>query len=113
MTRVTVYDANPADAASRFERDGAALIHIVDLDGAIASEPRTLDAVARIRAAVRCAIDVSGGLRTIETVREVITAGARADPLAPAATAAPPAGSRGARGADFHGGVGTYIAPDP
>ena len=76
MNRVTVYDANPADAASRFEQDGAALIHIVDLDGAIAGEPRNLDAVARIRAAVRCAIDVSGGLRTIETVREVITAGA-------------------------------------
>jgi len=76
MNRVTVYDANPADAASRFEQDGAALIHIVDLDGAIAGEPRNLDAVARIRAAVRCAIDVSGGLRTIETVRDVMTAGA-------------------------------------
>jgi phosphoribosylformimino-5-aminoimidazole carboxamide ribotide isomerase len=76
MNRVTIYDANPAAVASRFEEEGAALIHIVDLDGAIAGEPRNLDAVARIRGAVRCALDVSGGLRTIATVRDVMSAGA-------------------------------------
>ncbi len=76
MNRVTVYDASPPAAAHNFEDEGASLIHIVDLDGAIAGEPRNLDAVARIRAAVRCAIDVSGGLRTIETIREVVVAGA-------------------------------------
>lgn len=76
MNRVTVYDSSPPDAARRFEQDGATLIHIVDLDGAIAGEPRNLDAVAGIRAAIRCAIDVSGGLRTIETIRKVVAAGA-------------------------------------
>src|SRR5579863_3971412 len=76
MNRVTVYGADPAATARSFEDQGAALIHIVDLDGAIAGEPRNLDAVAAIRAAVRCAIDVSGGLRTIETIRAVVTAGA-------------------------------------
>lgn len=76
MNRVTVYGADPAATARRFEHDGAALIHIVDLDGAVAGEPQHLDAIARIRAAVRCALDVSGGLRTIETIREVIAAGA-------------------------------------
>jgi phosphoribosylformimino-5-aminoimidazole carboxamide ribotide isomerase len=76
MNRVTVYGADPAATARRFEDDGAALIHIVDLDGAIAGEPRNLDAIARIRAEVRCALDVSGGLRTIETIREVVAAGA-------------------------------------
>jgi phosphoribosylformimino-5-aminoimidazole carboxamide ribotide isomerase len=76
MSRVTVYGADPGATARRFEDDGAALIHIVDLDGAIAGEPQNFDAIARIRAAVRCAIDVSGGLRTIETIREVIAAGA-------------------------------------
>ena len=76
MNRVTVYDENPADVARRFEAEGAELIHIVDLDGAIVGEPRNLDAIAAIRAAVRCAIDVSGGLRTIETIRAVVAAGA-------------------------------------
>jgi phosphoribosylformimino-5-aminoimidazole carboxamide ribotide isomerase len=76
MNRVTDYGGDPSAIARRFEDDGAMLIHIVDLDGAIAGEPRNLDAVAAIRAAVRCAIDVSGGLRTIETIRAVVTAGA-------------------------------------
>jgi phosphoribosylformimino-5-aminoimidazole carboxamide ribotide isomerase len=76
MNRVTVYGADPAATARRFEDEGATLIHIVDLDGAIAGEPRNLDAIARIRAAVRCALDVSGGLRTLETIREVVAAGA-------------------------------------
>lgn len=76
MSRVTVYGADPSATARRFEEQGATLIHIVDLDGAIAGEPRNLDAVAGIRAAVRCALDVSGGLRTIETIRKVFAAGA-------------------------------------
>ena len=76
MNRVTVYGADPAATARRFAEEGATLIHIVDLDGAIAGEPRNLDAIARIREEVRCALDVSGGLRAIETVREVVAAGA-------------------------------------
>ena len=76
MSRVTIYGADPAATARRFAEEGATIIHIVDLDGAIAGEPRNLDAIARIRAAVRCALDVSGGLRTIETIREVVAAGA-------------------------------------
>lgn len=76
MNRATVYDADPADTARRFEAEGAALIHIVDLDGAIAGAPRNIEAIARIRAAVKCAIDVSGGLRTIEAVRVAFAGGA-------------------------------------
>jgi len=76
INRVTVYGADPGQTARRFEDDGAALIHIVDLDGAIAGAPRNVEAIAKIRAAVKCAIDVSGGLRTIEAVRAAIAGGA-------------------------------------
>jgi phosphoribosylformimino-5-aminoimidazole carboxamide ribotide isomerase len=76
MDRATVYGKNPAEVAKRFEEQGAALIHVVDLDGAIAGEPKNIDAVRAICAAVRCAIDVSGGLRTIESIHAVIAAGA-------------------------------------
>jgi phosphoribosylformimino-5-aminoimidazole carboxamide ribotide isomerase len=76
MNRATVYGADPGRTARRFEDEGAALIHIVDLDGAIAGAPRNIEAIAKIRAAVKCAIDVSGGLRTIEAVRAAIAAGA-------------------------------------
>src|SRR5579864_4573674 len=76
MSRVTIYGADPAATARRFADEGATIIHIVDLDGAIAGGRHNLNAIARIRAEVRCALDVSGGLRTIETIREVVAAGA-------------------------------------
>jgi phosphoribosylformimino-5-aminoimidazole carboxamide ribotide isomerase len=76
MNRVTVYGADPGETARRFEEAGAELIHIVDLDGAIAGAPRNIEAIVEIRAATRCAIDVSGGLRTIEAVRATFAGGA-------------------------------------
>lgn len=76
MNRTTVYTSTPADAARQFEEQGAELIHIVDLDGAVAGAPRNLDAIAKIRAAVRCALDVSGGLRSLDDVKRAIAAGA-------------------------------------
>ncbi len=76
MDKATVYGADPAGVARDFERQGAEIIHLVDLDGAISGTPKNLDAIRAIRAAVRCELDVSGGLRTMESIREVIAAGA-------------------------------------
>jgi phosphoribosylformimino-5-aminoimidazole carboxamide ribotide isomerase len=76
MDRATVYGGDPAAVARAFEEEGAGLIHIVDLDGAIAGAPRNLASIQSIRAAVRCCLDVSGGLRTIDTVRRTFAAGA-------------------------------------
>jgi phosphoribosylformimino-5-aminoimidazole carboxamide ribotide isomerase len=76
MARATIYGGDPASTARRFEEEGAELIHVVDLDGAVAGEPRNVEAIAAIRAAVKCAIDVSGGLRTIEAVRTTFARGA-------------------------------------
>jgi phosphoribosylformimino-5-aminoimidazole carboxamide ribotide isomerase len=76
MSEATVYGADPGATARRFEEAGAEVIHIVDLDGAIAGTPRNVDAIAQIRASVKCAIDVSGGLRTIEAVRATFLSGA-------------------------------------
>jgi len=76
MDRATVYGDDAAAVASAFAAAGAELIHIVDLDGAIAGVPRNLSAVRAIRAAVNCRLDVSGGLRTLDSVDAVIDAGA-------------------------------------
>jgi phosphoribosylformimino-5-aminoimidazole carboxamide ribotide isomerase len=76
MDRATVYGQDAAATARAFEHDGARIIHVVDLDGAIAGAPRNLESIRAIRAAVGCALDVSGGLRTIDSVREAIAAGA-------------------------------------
>jgi phosphoribosylformimino-5-aminoimidazole carboxamide ribotide isomerase len=76
MDRATVYGQDPAAAARAFEREGARIIHVVDLDGAIAGAPRNLESIRAIRAAVGCVLDVSGGLRTADSVRAAIAAGA-------------------------------------
>jgi phosphoribosylformimino-5-aminoimidazole carboxamide ribotide isomerase len=74
--RETTYDADPVDAAKRWAGEGAEFLHVVDLDGAKAGEPRNLDAVRRIAAAVECPIQVGGGLRDVEAVYAVLEAGA-------------------------------------
>jgi phosphoribosylformimino-5-aminoimidazole carboxamide ribotide isomerase len=75
--RETVYDADPADAARRWADEGAEFLHVVDLDGAKAGEPRNLDAVKRIAEAVECPIQVGGGLREMAAIDAVLAAGAR------------------------------------
>jgi len=74
--RETIYDADPVDAAKRWAGEGAEFLHVVDLDGAKAGEPRNLDAVRRIASAVDCPIQVGGGLREPAAIEAVLVAGA-------------------------------------
>jgi phosphoribosylformimino-5-aminoimidazole carboxamide ribotide isomerase len=74
--RETAYDADPVDAARRWAGEGAEFLHVVDLDGARAGEPRNLDAVRRIATAVECPIQVGGGLRNRASVAALLDAGA-------------------------------------
>jgi phosphoribosylformimino-5-aminoimidazole carboxamide ribotide isomerase len=74
--RETTYDGDPVDAALRWAAEGARYLHVVDLDGAKAGEPRNLDTVRRIAAAVDCPIQVGGGLREAVAVAAVLEAGA-------------------------------------
>ena len=74
--RETTYDADPVDAALRWADEGAEFLHVVDLDGAKAGEPRNLEAIRRIAAAVECPIQVGGGLRDAGSVHAVLDAGA-------------------------------------
>jgi phosphoribosylformimino-5-aminoimidazole carboxamide ribotide isomerase len=72
----TVYDVDPVDAAERWVAAGARALHVVDLDGARSGTPVNLDHVERIAAAVSVPVQVGGGLRSAEAVRDAIAAGA-------------------------------------
>src|SRR5689334_22146427 len=63
--RETAYDMDPVDVARRFVAEGVTLLHVVDLDGARAGEPRQLETAARIVDATRgiARVEVGGGLR--------------------------------------------------
>jgi phosphoribosylformimino-5-aminoimidazole carboxamide ribotide isomerase len=72
----TDYDDDPLEAARRWVSEGARALHIVDLDGARSGAPVNLEHISRIAGEVDVPVQVGGGLRTIEAVREAIGAGA-------------------------------------
>lgn len=74
--RETTYDADPVDAALRWVDEGARFLHVVDLDGAKAGEPRNLGTIRRIADAAPFPIQVGGGLRDRESVERVLRTGA-------------------------------------
>ncbi len=76
--QATAYDDDPVATARGFADDGAAWLHVVDLDGAREGEPRQLELVAEIVAEVhgRMRVEVSGGLRTPEAVAGALGTGA-------------------------------------
>jgi len=71
----TAFDADPVDAARRWEALGAEWIHIVDLDGAREGVRANRDAIERIRSAVTTRLQLGGGLRTALDLHEVRTLG--------------------------------------
>ena len=60
-----VYGSDPAEVARRWEAEGAARLHLVDLDAAISNRPQ-FDAMEKIIAAVKIPVEVGGGLRVLE-----------------------------------------------
>ena len=73
----TVYSDDPVATALRWERVGGAMLHLVDLDGAFAGEPRHAAVARRIAEALRIPVEVGGGLRTDAHVEELLDAGVR------------------------------------
>jgi phosphoribosylformimino-5-aminoimidazole carboxamide ribotide isomerase len=75
FARETAFDADPADAATRFAAAGAQWLHVVDLDGAKAGAPVNTDAIARIRAAITIPMQLGGGIRTDAHIDAALAAG--------------------------------------
>lgn len=72
----TDYDADPLDAARRWVDAGARALHVVDLDGARTGVPANVAQVERIASAFAVPVQVGGGLRSLDSVRAVVEAGA-------------------------------------
>ena len=71
----TAYSDDPVAALTRFVGEGATEVHIVDLDGARACEPRQTALVQRMAASTSAQLQVAGGLRTLEQVEQLLAAG--------------------------------------
>ena len=74
-TEKTVYSSDPVAFARKWEDAGADWLHIVDLDAAFGGEPKNLDAIERICAAVNIPCELGGGMRNFENVSSAFSAG--------------------------------------
>lgn len=75
-SQVTRYNDDPVEQALRFERAGAAWIHIVDLDGARTGVSSNAAIIERIVASTSLKAQVGGGVRSLEAIERLISAGA-------------------------------------
>ena len=74
--RVSSRGGDPIELVRQFAAAGAPLVHLVDLDGARSGRVRPALVRAAVEAADGAAVQASGGVRSIEDARELITAGA-------------------------------------
>jgi phosphoribosylformimino-5-aminoimidazole carboxamide ribotide isomerase len=76
--RETVFSDDPVAVALQWKELGAERLHVVDLDGAFAGEPRQSALVAKIVAAMApVPVEVGGGLRSLKDVETALETGAR------------------------------------
>ncbi|MBF0319576.1 MAG: 1-(5-phosphoribosyl)-5-[(5-phosphoribosylamino)methylideneamino]imidazole-4-carboxamide isomerase [Nitrospirae bacterium] len=66
---VTKYSDDPVETARRWVREGAELIHIVDLDGAFTGEQKNLESIKNIRKRVDVRLEVGGGIRDLQRIK--------------------------------------------
>jgi phosphoribosylformimino-5-aminoimidazole carboxamide ribotide isomerase len=71
----TVFGDDPAAMAARWESEGAARIHLVDLDGAKEGRPVNVEAVRAILGRVGVPCQLGGGVRDTATVEAWLSAG--------------------------------------
>lgn len=66
----------PLAAAKRWEREGAELLHVVDLDGARSGRMKNFGKITGIIRSVKIPVQVGGGIRDRETAGKLLSAGA-------------------------------------
>lgn len=107
MAAATVFNDDPAAQGRAFVDAGAEWLHLVDLDGAFAGEPRNARAVEAILAACPIPAQLGGGIRDRATVERWLGAGIRRVILGTAAVEDPDFVRKVAR--DFPGRIAVGI----
>ena len=71
----TEYKMSPIDQAGRYKDHGFKNLHIVDLDGALTGKTVNLNIIHEIVNKYDLKIEVGGGLRTIENIKDYVNSG--------------------------------------
>lgn len=75
MEKDTVFNDDPGAQARAWQDQGAELLHIVDLDGAFAGQPKNRAAIEAIIKAITIPAQLGGGIRDIATIEAYLSLG--------------------------------------
>ncbi len=75
MESAKVYSDEPWQLAKRFEEMGSKWLHLVDLNGAFAGEPKNLEQIEKIRSSCNLKMELGGGVRDEETIKRYLDLG--------------------------------------
>ena len=70
-----IYGDDPIKVAEKWGKQGAKLLHIVDLDGAKTGKIRHLSLIAEIVKNISIPVEVGGGIRDLETIKNLFNIG--------------------------------------
>jgi imidazole glycerol-phosphate synthase subunit HisF len=87
--RVTAYNDSPVEVAEKFAAQGAAMLHIIDLDGAKAGMPVSRTIILEIARQVDVPLQVGGGIRSYEAAKAYLDGGVQRVMLSTAAITNP------------------------
>lgn len=73
--KVTVYSDDPVEMAIKWEKLGAEYLHLVDLDGARTGKTQNISITSKIATNLGIPVQLGGGIRSIETIEELISNG--------------------------------------
>ncbi|REB06459.1 1-(5-phosphoribosyl)-5-[(5-phosphoribosylamino)methylideneamino]imidazole-4-carboxamide isomerase [Sporosarcina sp. BI001-red] len=71
----TIYHDSPLEVGKMWAAQGASWLHIVDLDGAKTGQSVNRDAIIGLASTVQLPIQVGGGIRTMEAIKDYLTNG--------------------------------------
>jgi phosphoribosylformimino-5-aminoimidazole carboxamide ribotide isomerase len=75
MDKDTVYYDSPLEAAKHWTEQGAELLHVVDLNGAVEGRPVHKQEVTAICLGFKVPVELGGGLRSLAAVEEALALG--------------------------------------
>lgn len=75
MESAKIYSDEPWELVKTFEKMGAEWVHLVDLNGAFAGEPKNLEQIAEIRRNCNVKLELGGGIRDEATIKRYLELG--------------------------------------
>ncbi|UCM99831.1 1-(5-phosphoribosyl)-5-[(5-phosphoribosylamino)methylideneamino]imidazole-4-carboxamide isomerase [Sulfurimonas sp. SWIR-19] len=75
MESAKIYSNEPYELVKKFEEMGAEWVHLVDLNGAFAGEPKNLEQIIKIRQNSNVKLELGGGIRDEATIQKMLDIG--------------------------------------